>query len=162
MGQCPAAVPPSQVYRTMPVDMVAMLLAALLAVSLGTLGTLHRLSRRNELLEGKVRRLEEENRALKELIEEERRTLEERLKRYEERIAALEDLALGEYKHPKPRPRENTNNRGEDGELEEEVLNLRILALYRNGYSIRQIARELGLSKSTVHRRLKRFLNGKT
>ncbi len=86
------------------------------------------------------------------------KVLEYRLSKIEERVKTLEDYILSsleERERPdRPlRPRE----RKADSE-EEEIVNLKILTLYKNGYSIRQIAREVGLSKSTVHKRLKKLL----
>ena len=37
-------------------------------------------------------------------------------------------------------------------------IDMKILELYSKGYSLRQIAREVGLSHTTVHRRLKKLL----
>ena len=81
--------------------------------------------------------------------------LEERVKNLEERLQVIEDYIQSTIKgNEREQPREEGNNNGVDWEL----VNLRIITLYKNGYSIRQIARELGLSKSSVHRRLRRML----
>ncbi len=82
------------------------------------------------------------------------RVLEERLGKVEERIQVLEDYVQSSIRdggEMKQQPRSNDN-------VDWELVDLRIITLYRNGYSIRGIARELGLSKSSVHRRLRKIL----
>jgi DNA-directed RNA polymerase specialized sigma24 family protein len=139
----------------MPVD-VALLGALLsLGVGLGTLGTVL-------TLKARVSRLEAENRYLRELLEERGSRLklvEDRLERLEaenrelrERLAALEDIAAASRE---PSEKQKTNS---SQELERDLVDLKILALYRQGYSIREIAKMVGLSKSTVHRRLRKLL----
>ena len=99
---------------------------------------------RLKLLEDKLEVLETENKALRAELEEAR-----------ERLRALEDLALARLEE---KSRRSGDGETHDQDLERELLDLKILALYRQGYSIREIAKMVGLSKSTVHRRLKKLL----
>jgi len=45
-----------------------------------------------------------------------------------------------------------------DKPMEKTNIDLKILELYYKGYSLRQIAKEVGVSHTTVHRRLKKLL----
>jgi transcriptional regulator of acetoin/glycerol metabolism len=140
---------------TMPVDIALLGTLLSLGLGLGTLGTVL-------LLRARVSRLEAENKYLRELLEERGSRLklvEDRLAALEaenrelrERLAALEDIAVSR----EPSEQQETNNK--QGEIERDLLDLKILALYKQGHSIREIAKIVGLSKSTVHRRLKKLL----
>ena len=90
--------------------------------------------------------------------ESDTKVLEYRLSKIEERVKTLEDYILSSLEE-RERPERPLGPRERKADREEEeIVNLKILTLYKNGYSIRQIAREVGLSKSTVHKRLKKLL----
>ncbi len=157
----------------MPVEAATWLLLSLGFLG-GTLGTLSWLYYRLRGIEAelgetreKVSRLEAENKLLERLLgerEERIKLLQHRVEKLEEQLASLEDkvgylqsIALG-----KEAPQSQAQaGQSELEELDQELIDLKILALYKQGYSIRQIAKEVGLSKSTVHRRLKKLLEKK-
>ncbi len=86
------------------------------------------------------------------------KVLEYRLSRIEERVKTLEDYVLTTLKEREEPMKPRRIEGRKDREVDNEIINLKILALHKNGYSIRQIAREVGLPKSTVHKRLKKLL----
>ena len=133
------------------IETLVLLLTGVLGVSLGTLSTYL-------YTRGKLEGLRDQVDMLKSMFQERdgRLThLENAYEKIEDRIAVLEDITLERHGHLKPQPkRETPKGNGED----REILDLKILALHKNGYSIRQIAREVGLPKSTVHKRLKKLL----
>jgi len=117
-----------------------LLIIALVALGLGgTFGTYWKLS---QLL----RQLARENMELKKKLED--------LKRIEDRLHLLEELVL-ERNKPIEKPKPVAQKRRD---IDEEYINMKIYVLYKQGKSIREIAKQLGLSKSTVHRRLKKIL----
>lgn len=159
----------------MPVEAATWLLLSLGFLG-GTLGTLSWLYYRLRGIEAelretreKVSRLEAENKLLERLLgerEERIKLLQDRVEKLEEQLASLEDkvgylqsIALGKEAPPQGKEQDQ----GQEGleEIDQELIDLKILALYKQGYSIRQIAKEVGLSKSTVHRRLKKLLEKK-
>ncbi|HIC99565.1 MAG TPA: winged helix-turn-helix transcriptional regulator [Pyrodictiaceae archaeon] len=160
----------------MTLDIVAVGVLLSLVVGLGTLGTVLLVRGWVERLRGEQERaiaelrerlskLEAETAYLRDLLEERGSRLKllgdrleelrSELEEARERLRALEDLALARLEE-KPKKRESGETSGQD--LERDLLDLKILALYRQGYSIREIAKMVGLSKSTVHRRLKKLL----
>ncbi len=157
----------------MPVEAATWLLLSLGFLG-GTLGTLSWLYYRLRGIEAelretreKVSRLEAENKLLERLLgerEERIKLLQHRVEKLEEQLASLEDkvgylqsIALSK----EALQSQDQAGRGELEELDQELIDLKILALYKQGYSIRQIAKEVGLSKSTVHRRLRKLLEKK-
>jgi len=127
-----------------------------------------------QLLEEKARRLEEADRSLRAILEERDsrlRLLEEKLGELEDRLgevssrmSMLSDLVGSLVKQPEEPSGETESKVSlKPKELEEdpELIDMRILVLRRQGYSIRKIAQELGIPKSTVHKRLKRLLETK-
>ncbi|HIP66242.1 MAG TPA: winged helix-turn-helix transcriptional regulator [Pyrodictium sp.] len=180
------AVPTSLMGGTMGIDVVLPLLLLSLGVGLGTFGTVLWLKGRIVRLEAeqarlradqkrvaveleeKLEKLEAEVAYLRKLLEErssrlklledklealkaENRALRAELGEARDRLRALEDLVLA-------RMGEKAKIEAHEQNLERELLDLKILALYKQGYSIREIAKMVGLSKSTVHRRLKKLL----
>ena len=135
----------------MVIETLVLLLTGVLGVSLGTLSTYLYFRQRIGFLDSKVD-------MLKSMFQERDgrlKHLEDIYTKLEDRIAVLEDITLERHGHLKPQPkREAPGGNGED----REILDLKIMALHKNGYSIRQIAREVGLPKSTVHKRLKKLL----
>ena len=121
---------------------VVAVLALVAGVSLGTAGTVLRSTR--GLLKEKDERLE--------LLEEKIGEVEALLKKHGERISTLEDFTLSSFKEGGVKHQESAP------EEDDEDLDLRIWVLYNNGYSLRRIAGELGLSKSTVQRRLQKVM----
>lgn len=136
------------------IETLILLLAGVLGVSVGTLSTYLYMRQRLEALGSRVDMLVS-------LVEERGvrlKRLEDSYKGLEDRLSVLEDLAVHRSAPANPRIDVESSSTGSSGGEEDEILNLKILALHKNGYSIRQIAREVGLSKSTVHKRLKRLL----
>ena len=108
-----------------------------------------------------IEHLETLNNLLVHLIkdrEEKIKLLQDRLENLELRLGSIED-SLDHLRFISSDIEMNTQARKSIklDEIDQEVLDLKILVLYRQGYSIRQIAKELGLSKSTIHRRLKKL-----
>ena len=121
---------------------------ALLGVA-GTLGTYWKLSQRIREMERKLGELKRELSAT--------RVLEDKVKLLED---IIREHVLGKQDNIKPRLKSKQSDRRVNG-FDEEYLDLKIYVLYKQGKSIREIARELGLSKSTVHRRLKKIVEKK-
>ena len=123
-------------------------------------------------LEERLRKLEAENTYLQGLLEErgsrlklledrlaaleaENKTLRTELQEAWNKLHTLEDLVVSTAA---TKPKEPQGGSDQEQAIEQDLLDLKILALYRQGYSIREIAKVVGLSKSTVHRRLKKLL----
>jgi uncharacterized membrane protein len=150
----------------LPVEALEVLLALLAGVSLGTLLSTIAYHRRVSTLEARLGRLEAELQGLKDvaaergsrlgLLESRLQEIEARLARVGETLSTIQDIVLQPGSEP-PTPSPRRDPSLEDEEEDEDLINLKILALRRQGYSIRQIARELGIPKSTVHKRLKRL-----
>ena len=166
--------------ETIIVGLLAVLGGVSLVLGVSTL----RLRAQVSTLEARVSTLESENRGLRELLEERTSRLEEadrglrgileerdsRLKLLEERVLGLEerlegvssrvtmlgDLVETLVKQPEGEP---SSSGKQSEELEDpDIVNMKILVLRKQGYSIRQIAKELGIPKSTVHKRLKQLI----
>ncbi len=127
-----------------------------------------------EILEEKTRRLEEANKGLRaileerdsrlKLLEEKLGELENKLSGVSSRVSILSDLVGSLAKQPEGSSRERESEislKPNDLEEDPELLDMRILVLRRQGYSIRKIAQELGIPKSTVHKKLKKLLEAK-
>ena len=105
---------------------------------------------------GYVKRMFEERGSRLNLIESRLEDVESRLGSLETRLSSIQDLVLTLSRNgdgggtPEPQPHIE--------DQDPEIVDMRILLLHRQGYSIRRIARELGIPKSTVHKRLKRLL----
>ena len=115
-----------------------------LVVSLGLLGHVVRLRKLIVHLSHEVEEYRERIEHLETLVKDLNRRLE-----------VVEDLSIARARREATSTREVEQPRSVD----DRYIDLKILALYQKGYSIRQIAKELGLSKSTVHRKLKKLLN---
>jgi len=85
---------------------------------------------------------------------------EARVKEVEDRLSTLEDVVLSKgSKSEEVAEIAKANNVG--GGRSDKFLDLKILTLHSKGLSIREIAREVGLSKSAVHKRLAKILKKK-
>jgi len=83
-----------------------------------------------------------------------------RVKEFEDRLSTLEDVVLSKgSRGGEVEEHAKTNNVGGGGS--DKFLDLKILTLHSKGLSIREIAREVGLSKSAVHKRLEKILKKK-
>ena len=154
-------------------EILVSLVAAVAGASLGTLLSYIALRSRLQALGERLASLEAEAERLKGALGERGRSLVElgsRLGELEGRVAllaeevgALRELAVQRSAEPSVGGERGGDAAKLEGGLgktdEEELLNLKILVLHKRGYSIRQIAREVGLSKTAVHRRLKRLLS---
>jgi hypothetical protein len=120
------------------VGVVSIVVIAVALVCVGTYGTLRILSRIDTL-----------NSRVKELEDELARVRGE-LRRFEDRVSTLEDFKIESVRGL---------DKGGDRPKEDKYLDLKILKLYSEGKSIREIASEVGMSKSSVHRRLKKLLS---
>jgi len=120
------------------VGVVSIVVIAVVLVCVGTYGTLRLLSRIDKL-----------NSRVKELEDELARVRGE-LRRFEDRVSTLEDFKIESIRGL---------DKGGDKPKEDKYLDLKILKLYSEGKSIREIASEVGMSKSSVHRRLKKLLS---
>jgi len=86
---------------------------------------------------------------------------EVKVKEFENRLSTLEDVVLSRGSKSKEveEPAKTGNTSAKEGR--DKFLDLKILALHSKGLSIREIAREVGLSKSAVHKRLEKILKKK-
>ncbi|PUA31714.1 MAG: hypothetical protein B7O98_08815 [Zestosphaera tikiterensis] len=84
-----------------------------------------------------------------------------RVKEFEDRLLTLEDVILSKGSKSKEveEPAKTGNTSAKEGR--DKFLDLKILALHSKGLSIREIAKEVGLSKSAVHKRLEKILKKK-
>jgi len=84
-----------------------------------------------------------------------------KVKEFENRLSTLEDVVLSRGSKSKEveEPTKTGNTSTKEGR--DKFLDLKILALHSKGLSIREIAREVGLSKSAVHKRLEKILKKK-
>jgi len=109
---------------------------------------------RNEglkLLE-RVRNLESENQALRKRLEDLRALVEEVSKSVGLSPSSSEPVTTAGSE---------ISESVEDPELRRRVLELRVLNLYRQGVSVKEIVRQTGLSKATVYRILKKYRESK-
>jgi len=84
-----------------------------------------------------------------------------KVKEVEDRLSTLEDVVLSRgSKGGEVEEHTKTGNTSAK-EGRDRFLDLKILALHSKGLSIREIAREVGLSKSAVHKRLEKILKKK-
>jgi hypothetical protein len=120
------------------VGVVSIVVIAAALVCVGTYGTLRLLSR-IDTLNSRVKNLEDELARVR-----------GELRRFEDRVSTLEDFKIESVR--------GLDKRG-DRPKEDKYLDLKILKLYSEGKSIREIASEVGMSKSSVHRRLKKLLS---
>ena len=135
--------------ETMIEIIIIMILTLIAGVSLGTAGITFKSTR--ELLKERDERLK--------LLEKKIDEIEDMLKKHSERLSTLEDFALSSLKGSDVSQERKQEEKTQ--EEDDEEIDLRIWVLYNNGYSIRQIADDLGISKSTVHRRLQKILQRK-
>lgn len=84
-----------------------------------------------------------------------------KVKEFEDRLSTLEDIVLsrGSRGGEVEEPVKTNNTSAKEGK--DKFLDLKILALHSKGLSVREIAREVGLSKSAVHKRLEKILKKK-
>jgi len=135
------------------IETLLLVVAGVLGVSIGTAGTYLYFKSKVDSLSSQVELLK----SVFQEREERLRLLLSRLDKLDDRVSILEDLTVGRTSQgEKPRVKPSLDSARD--EEDREIIDLKIIALHKNGYSIRQIAREVGLSKSTVHKRLKRLL----
>jgi len=101
-----------------------------------------------KLLE-RIRNLESENQALRRRLGDLRTLVEEVYKSLGLTPSSPEPVATTESSS------EATNV--EDPELKRRVLELKVVNLYRQGMSVKEIAKQTGLSRATIYRILKKY-----
>jgi len=84
-----------------------------------------------------------------------------KVKEIEDRLSTLEDVILSKGSKSEEVEEITKTDNTSTKEGKDRFLDLKILALHSKGLSIREIAREVGLSKSAVHKRLEKILKKK-
>ncbi|RDD52803.1 MAG: helix-turn-helix domain-containing protein [Candidatus Korarchaeota archaeon NZ13-K] len=83
-------------------------------------------------------------------------------KRLEDLRALVEEVSKSVGVSISPEPVSATGSESvEDPELKRRILEIRVLNLYRQGVSVKDIVRQTGLSRSTVYRILKKYRESK-
>jgi len=99
------------------------------------------------ILRNRVNRLENENRELSKKLED-LRTFTEELSRS---IGKEISIQISETSN------DSSNREISDNSLKRKLLELKIVSMYREGRSVSEIAREVGLSRVSVYRILKKY-----
>jgi len=131
----------------------AVLLLVVIALTLLTL-TVVNLRRATRVLVEVVNQVKQKNEALAKEIE----VLRMRVEDLNQRISILEDLRLSQLRREVGGSANTSSNTKTSRVRDPKLIDLKILALYQKGYSLRQIAKEVGLSHVAVYKRLKKML----
>ena len=131
----------------------AVLLLVAIALTLLTL-TVVNLRRATRVLVEVVNQVKQKNEALTEEIE----ILRLRVEDLNQRISILEDLRLSQLRREATGSANTSSNTKTSRVQDPKLIDLKILALYQKGYSLRQIAKEVGLSHVAIYKRLKKIL----